>query len=857
MGADAVPARQEPAQRSGLDGFDLGTQPCQRRAPQPAQHGGVAVLRTRLVALRAQLASDEGALGGQPVEHAGHHREPEPEPRRGVVRRERPSRPRVAAEQVAQRVGDGLGERLGHPDRECHPEGVADPARVLDRQVAFLARDAYDDRPPLRHQLVQPSGPHTAGRCLVAREVAEEPQQIRRVLGPARVPVLVEPLQRPLDLRHDVGVEQFADRLGAQEFREQRRVERQRRRPPLGQRRVGLVQEHAHVPEQQAARERRGRRGLDLHDPHGTPRDVGHQLSQPADVVDVLEALPHGLQHHGEALVLRRDAEQLRRPLPLLPQGSAPSRISSREQERPGRALAEPGREQRRPADLRGDQRLHLVRIEDDVLGADRHLPALVVECVRQPQHDPVVGVGDLRVHPAPFAQPGGHGECPRRVDLGAERGVHDHAPVAQLVAEPLQQHRPVARHVPSGLTLFVHVGHQVRGRPLVETGVLGTSKRLGTLRRGQKTQQPPQRPAQLQRPALGVTSPERHARGVAGRGYHEDAVVGDVGDPPRRRAQQDGVADPRLVHHLLVELAHAGPRPFAVARRHHGEQTAVGDRASGGDRQPLRTGPALQHARDAVPGDAGAELAELLARVPPREHVQDGVQRVVGQSRERRGPTDGRRHLLHRPRLHGHHGHDVLCQHVQRVAGIAHGLDRALGHALGHDGARDEVAPELREHHARRHRSDLVPGAADALQARRHRGRGLHLDHEVHGPHVDAELQRRGRHDARQRPRLEVLLDPAALFPRHRAVVRSGHHGRRLRLRAGGARLTDRLGGERGRGRVVEVGGQFLALRGQFVEPRGEAFGEAARVGEHDRGAMGADQVEHPFLDGGPDRRP
>ena len=78
--------------------------------------------------------------------------------------------------------------------------------------------------------------------------------------------------------------------------------------------------------------------------------------------------------------------------------------------------------------------------------------------------------------------------------------------------------------------------------------------------------------------------------------------------------------------------------------------------------------------------------------------------------------------------------------------------------------------------------------------------GRG-DLHDEVDGAHVDAELERRGGDDARQRARLERLLDLAARLARERAVVGAG----------------DRLLGE-------------------LVEPQREPLGHAAAVDEDDR---------------------
>ena len=69
----------------------------------------------------------------------------------------------VAADEVAQRVGDRLGEHLRHPDRQRRAERVAQPAGVLDRDVALLAGDADLQRPAGGDELVEPRRRHAAG----------------------------------------------------------------------------------------------------------------------------------------------------------------------------------------------------------------------------------------------------------------------------------------------------------------------------------------------------------------------------------------------------------------------------------------------------------------------------------------------------------------------------------------------------------------------------------------------------------------------------------------------------------------------------------------------------------------------
>ena len=138
---------------------------------------------------------------------------------------------------------------------------------------------------------------------------------------------------------------------------------------------------------------------------------------------------------------------------------------------------------------------------------------------------------------------------------------------------------------------LLGEVGLQVGRAPLVEAG--GPGALQPGLRRGgaDLAQERAERPAQLERPALGVALPERHLPGLARGGGDQHAVVGDVLDPPGRRAEQEDVADPRLVDHLLVELADPPSAGALGAHEEDAEQAAVGDRAAAGDRQPLGAG--------------------------------------------------------------------------------------------------------------------------------------------------------------------------------------------------------------------------------------------------------------------------
>ena len=152
----------------------------------------------------------------------------------------------------------------------------------------------------------------------------------------------------------------------------------------------------------------------------------------------------------------------------------------------------------------------------------------------------------------------------------------------------------------------------------------------------------------------------------------------------------------------------------------------------------------------------------------------------------------------------------DLLREDVERVARDLRLLDRALAHPLRDDRRLEQVGAELREDAPVRDLAERVAGAADPLQAARDRLRRLDLDHEVDGAHVDPELERRGRDEARDAARLQVLLDLRPLLARERAVVRA----------------------------------RDLLLR-ELVEPQREPLGEPAVVDEDDRRAVRADELE------------
>ena len=120
------------------------------------------------------------------------------------------------------------------------------------------------------------------------------------------------------------------------------------------------------------------------------------------------------------------------------------------------------------------------------------------------------------------------------------------------------------------------------------------------------------ERAPQLQRPTWCIALPERQSSWSARGGGDQYLIVGDLLDPPTRGAQGEDVAHPSLVDHLLIELADstAGCMParrIPFTDQEHPEEPAIGNRATGGHREPLgsRDGRPAHRCRGARSGAA------------------------------------------------------------------------------------------------------------------------------------------------------------------------------------------------------------------------------------------------------------
>ena len=83
-----------------------------------------------------------------------------------------------------------------------------------------------------------------------------------------------------------------------------------------------------------------------------------------------------------------------------------------------------------------------------------------------------------------------------------------------------------------------------------------------------------------------------------------------DLLDAPGRGTEHERLADARLEHHLLVELADAA-RAAGRAGQEHAVEPPVRDGAGVGDGDARRTFPAAEPAGAAIPGDARRSSAK------------------------------------------------------------------------------------------------------------------------------------------------------------------------------------------------------------------------------------------------------
>ena len=126
----------------------------------------------------------------------------------------------------------------------------------------------------------------------------------------------------------------------------------------------------------------------------------------------------------------------------------------------------------------------------------------------------------------------------PRGVDAPAERREDAEAPVADLVAEALDDDRAVARQDARGVLLLAQVVEEVLRRER-RRGRSSRTSVAASCSTAQRLNAPIASPSSRGRPTR-VAAPERHGARRARGGRDDDPVAADLLDPPRRRAEQE-----------------------------------------------------------------------------------------------------------------------------------------------------------------------------------------------------------------------------------------------------------------------------------------------------------------------------
>ena len=381
--------------------------------------------------------------------------------------------------QRASEPFEGTGDRRQECFRDAvgrrRADAVAVARGVLDRQPAFLAANAGRDGPSRRPQLREPACRNLAsalyaGGGLARSEVAQLPEQVMELVERAGPAVLGQGLERQLQVGQGLAIEELPELLLAEQLAEEVAVEGQGTGAALGEGRVALVHVGRDVVEEERCGEWRGLGRLDGMDGDLPPLDGPEDLLQGIEVEDVGQALPVRLDEDREAPVARGNREKVGRALALLPERRPGAGPAARQQERPSRVLPKARGEERRATDVLDHQVLDLVgRREEERLDLGEPGDAAVAFALGQADGDAVVGPDGLGLDPQALPKAMLDSQRPRGVDSPTERGQDDQPPVAELVAEALDDDAPVRRQGARDLALLLEVGQQVLGGQLVE----------------------------------------------------------------------------------------------------------------------------------------------------------------------------------------------------------------------------------------------------------------------------------------------------------------------------------------------------------------------------------------------------
>ena len=213
----------------------------------------------------------------------------------------------------------------------------------------------------------------------------------------------------------------------------------------------------------------------------------------------------------------RATCEQALRLEALLPERCALTRPPTRDQERPGRVLAEARAEQRGPPDLLHDEVLELLRLDEQLRQRRRRVRVGEVEC------DPVVR--PERLHLERRACRGARPGAPSPTARGrGRRTASGRRPASRRSRRGTARRRPCGRSARAPCRCLVaEEGEEVLRRALVEVVLLAEPRRRAAVREGRRARATPRRSSArarraARRPRPSRTAPRRARRAPARR---------------------------------------------------------------------------------------------------------------------------------------------------------------------------------------------------------------------------------------------------------------------------------------------------------------------------------------------------
>ena len=440
----------------------------QRSAPQLAEHVDVTPLA--LDAVGPELTADDSTLGLERRRATATTRwTGAPKPARGRRREERAVGGGIAGDEVVERVLGRLGadrrQARAGSRRRARRGGVRHRSRPRSdrchRSRTAIARRVSSSE-SIDGSRTSSARARTRGR---ARRTCRSPSSRSRscTSSASRAGRFGdEALEVELEVGEHARVDELAQLLGAHRVAEQVAVERQRGGPTLGERRVVLVHVGGDPSEEQRLRERRGPRRLDRHHPD-RPRRGARSAPCAARARRTRLAGTRVSSRAAPGTLGCFDATARR--------SAARWRCCHRRRALTGpaaRAAAASAPRTRGTVDAKSD----------DVGSVDTTRSSISSGAITsssigrsstasgKAQHDAVVGPHHLDRQAQPLVEASTDRDRPRRVHPRAERREHAHAPVADLVAEALDDDRAVVGHRAPGLGLLADVPQHVVGRP-------------------------------------------------------------------------------------------------------------------------------------------------------------------------------------------------------------------------------------------------------------------------------------------------------------------------------------------------------------------------------------------------------